>query len=83
MSPAGMAVIFGMLAAAAAYGLWRDFNSGVASDDLYRFERKQSPAGYMAVISGKIFVVGFGIAEVLHALNLCGDPMPTLRTLFG
>jgi hypothetical protein len=83
MSPAGMAAIFGLLAAAAAYGLWRDFSTGVASDDLYRFELKDSPAGYMAVTAGKIFVVGFGVAEVLHALNLCGDPMPTLRGLFG
>jgi hypothetical protein len=83
MSPAGMAVIFGLLAAAAAYGLWRDFNTGVASDDLYRFDREKSPAGYVAVVAGKVFVLGFGAAEILHALNLCGDPMVPLRALFG
>jgi hypothetical protein len=34
-------------------------------------------------MAGKLFVLGFGIAEILHALNLCGDPMVPLRALFG
>ena len=83
MSPAGMAVIFGILAAAAGYGLWRDMKSGVARDEIYSFERDKSPVGFMATMAGKLFVVVFGLAEILHAMNLCGDPMVPLRALFG
>jgi hypothetical protein len=83
MSSTGMAVIFGLLAAAAGYGLWRDFATGVASDDVYRFREDQSPAGFWAITAGKLFVLGFGIAEILHAFGLCGDPMAPLRALFG
>jgi len=78
-----MAIIFGLIAAAAAYGLWRDFATGVASDDLYRFRESENPTGFLAVVAGKFLVLGFGIAEVLHAFDLCGDPMVPLRALFG
>jgi len=82
MSPTGMAAIFGLLASAAGYGLWRDFATGTASDELYRFREDESPMGFWAVVTGKVFVLGFGIAEILHAFNLCGDPMAPLRALF-
>jgi hypothetical protein len=83
MSPTIMALIFGLLAAAAAYGLWRDFATGVASDEIYTFREDESPAGFTAVTAGKMFVLAFGIAEILHACGLCGDPLVPLRALFG
>jgi hypothetical protein len=78
-----MAIIFGILGAAAAYGLWRGHKTGVAGDGLYSFDQDENPIGYAAVMAGKLFVLGFGIAEILHALNLCGDPMAPLRAIFG
>jgi hypothetical protein len=83
MSPTGIAIVFGLLAAAAAYGIRQALITGVAGDGLYRFQRDESPLGFAAVMAGKLFVLGFGIAEILHALNLCGDPMVPLRALFG
>jgi hypothetical protein len=83
MSPTGIAVIFGLLAGAAAYGIRQALVTGVAGDGLYNFDRDESPLGFAAVMLGKMFVLGFGIAEILHALNLCGDPMVPLRALFG
>jgi hypothetical protein len=83
MSSAGIAVIFGLLAAAAAYGIRQALVTGVAGDGLYNFDRDESPLGFAAVMAGKFFVLGFGIAEILHALGLCGDPMVPLRALFG
>jgi hypothetical protein len=50
---------------------------------LYHFRRDESPLGFAAVMAGKLFVLGFGIAEILRALKLCGDPMAPLRALFG
>ena len=83
MSPTGIAVIFGILAAAAGYGLWRDVKTGVARDEIYSFRRDENPVGFMATMAGKLFVMAFGVAEILHAMNLCGDPMVPLRSLFG
>ncbi|HYJ35088.1 MAG TPA: hypothetical protein VEV64_02950 [Rhizomicrobium sp.] len=83
MSPIGMAFIFGLLAVAAAYGLWRSFATGVTSDELHTFREDENPAGFMAVTAGKMFVLVFGVAEVLHAFGLCGDPMAPLRAIFG
>jgi len=62
MSPIGMAFIFGLLAVAAAYGLWRSFATGVTSDELYTFREDENPAGFMAVTAGKMFVLVFGVA---------------------
>jgi hypothetical protein len=83
MSPTGMAILFGLLAVAAGYGLWRSFTTGVTSDEIYTFREDEEPAGFMMVTAGKMFVMAFGIAEVLHAFGLCGDPMEPFRALFG
>ena len=55
----------------------------MTSDEIYAFREDENPAGFMAVTAGKMFVLVFGIAEVLHAFGLCGDPMAPLRALFG
>ena len=78
-----MAVLFGGLAAAAIYGLRRDFVTGVASDDLYRSNRNEQPTGFAAIVAGKLLVVAFGAAEIAHALGLMDDPLLMLRRLFG
>ena len=83
MSPVVKPLIFGLLALAAAYGLWRSFTTGVASDEIYTFREDENPAGFMAATAGKMFVLAFGIAEVLHAFGLCGDPMEPLRAILG
>ena len=78
-----MAAIFGLLGAVAAWAIWRDLETGVSWDSLYRFRADTNPLGFGAVIAGKVFVMGFGIAEILHAFGLIGDPMLVLRALFG
>lgn len=83
MSPAFMAALFGLLAAIAAWSIMRDLAAGVARDELYSFAVSRNPIGFLAVIGGKAFVVGFGIAMILYACGLVGDPMKPLRTLFG
>ena len=83
MSPTGRAIIFGLLAVAAGYGLWRSFTTGVTSDEIYTFREDEEPAGFMLVTAGKMVVMALGIAEVLHAFGLCGDPLEPLRALFG
>jgi hypothetical protein len=81
MSPAWIAVIFTFLAACAAWGIRSAFRTGVAGDGLYRFDRDESPIGFAVLIAGKLLVIGFAAAEILHALKLCGDPVVMLRAL--
>jgi hypothetical protein len=78
-----MAALFGLLAVVAAWSIARDLAAGVAQDDLYSFAVNRNPIGFLAVIGGKVFVVGFGIAMILYACGLVGDPMKALRTLLG
>jgi hypothetical protein len=83
MPPWGMAVIFGGLAAVAAWAIWRDFKTGVSGDSLYRFREDTNPVGFAAVICGKLFVLAFGVAQILYAAGLGDDPMVLLRKIFG
>jgi hypothetical protein len=79
----GMAAIFGILGAIAAWTIRRDLAIGVTGDGLYTFRQDTSPVGFAAVIAGKAFVVAFAIAEILYAAGLGDDPMVLLRRLFG
>jgi len=80
MPPFVLALAIG---ACALYGLRQDLVTGIARDEIYRFNREESPLGYNAVLIGKLLVLGFWAAEVLHAVNLCSDPVDWLRPLFG
>jgi hypothetical protein len=83
MSPVGMAVIFGGLAAIAAWRIHVDLKIGIARDSIYTFRADDNPIGFGAVIAGKALVVAFGVAEILYALGLGDDPMTLLRKFLG
>jgi len=83
MKPIVVFLLFGFLAACAGYGLHRGSVTGVAGDGMYQFDREESPLGYTMVMAGKLTVLIFCLAEILHAMNLCDDPMALLRPLFG
>ena len=83
MSPAFLAAIFGLLAVVASWSIMHDLATGVAQDELYRFGANSNPIGFLAIIAGRVFVVGFGIAMILFACGLIGDPMKSLRALLG
>lgn len=80
MPPLVMALIFGGLALLAGWSIRHDFVTGVASDDLYRFGSDDNPLGFAAIVAGKVFIIGFGAAEVLFACGLIGDPVLALRS---
>ena len=83
MPPAISAVIFSFIAAVAAWSILRDLAAGMAQDDLYRFEADANPIGFLAVIGGKVFAIGFGVAMILYACGLAGDPLKALRSFLG
>ncbi|MEO8894494.1 MAG: hypothetical protein ABI450_01285 [Rhizomicrobium sp.] len=76
-------MIFGGLAAVAAWAIQRDLRIGVARDSIYTFRADENPIGFAAAIAGKAFVVAFGVAQILYALGLGDDPMALLRKIFG
>ncbi|TPJ74904.1 hypothetical protein [Mesorhizobium sp. B2-7-1] len=77
------ATVFGLLALAAVWGIYRSVSSGVAYDDIYRFEIGSNPLGFAFAIASRILIVAFAIAMILHALGFIGDPVSMLRSAFG
>ena len=77
------AIVFAVIAACALYGLRQDLATGVARDRFYRCDRETNPFGYHAIITGKLLVLAFCVAVVLHAMNLGPDPVALLRPVFG
>ncbi|RAZ90450.1 hypothetical protein DPM33_13080 [Mesorhizobium hawassense] len=77
------ATVFGLLALAGVWGICRSLSSGVAYDDIYRFEIDSNPLGFAFTIASRVLIVAFAIAMVLHALGFIDDPMSMLRSMFG
>jgi hypothetical protein len=79
----GMAALLGLLGAVAGWAIWRDLKAGISGDDLYRFREDSNPLGFAAMIAGKLFVLAFGVAQILYAAGWGDDPMLLLRKIFG
>jgi hypothetical protein len=71
--------IFASMAVIAAWSILNDLSTGVARDELYRFSLDTNPLGFVAIIGGKMFVIVFAIAMILHAFGLAGDPVKALQ----
>lgn len=80
MPPYVIALIFGALGLAAAWGIQRDLVTGVSNDEWRRYSLGQNPFAYMLAVFAKIFVLFFCAGEVLHAFGLVGDPVVAIRT---
>ncbi|MCA0045455.1 hypothetical protein LB577_00570 [Mesorhizobium sp. B283B1A] len=78
-----IATVFGLLALAAVWGIYRSLSSGVANDGIYRFDVDKNPLGFALVIASRTLIIAFAVAVILHALGLIGDPVSMLRSLFG
>ena len=83
MPPFVMALVFAPVGACALYALRQDLVAGFACHRNHRFTRQDSPLGYWLILAGKAWILVFCMAEILHAMNLCGDPVAWLRPLFG
>ena len=77
-----IALIFGGLAVVAGWAIYRDLKVGISGDGMYRFREDGNQVGYAALIGGKIFVLAFGVAEILFTIGLGDDPM-LLRQIFA
>jgi hypothetical protein len=79
MAPKDLAYVFVPLGILAAWGFIRALRRGVAtSDGMWTFTAADNPIGYTAAMAGKLFVAGFGLAELLFAADLIGDPFAAL-----
>jgi len=77
------ATVFGLLALAAVWGIYRSLSTGVAYDGIYRFEIDSNPLGFAFAIASRVLIIAFAIAMILHALGLIGDSVAILRSMFG
>ncbi len=74
---------FGFVAFAAAWSILTDLVTGVAGDRKYDLRLNSHPVSYIAIICGKVAVMGFAVAEILHTFDLVGDPELALRAIIG
>jgi hypothetical protein len=80
MRPAYVALFFWVLAACAAFGIVKSWRTGVATNP-FTWRRDENPGMFMMVILGRVFLIGFAIAETLYALGLTGDPVAALQSV--
>jgi hypothetical protein len=83
MPPWFMALLFGSLAAIAVWSIRHDLVTGVASDDIWRFNADSNPGGYWSLLVGKAFVVVYGLATIGWALGLNANPFLMLKAALG
>lgn len=80
MRPGYIALVFWFLSACAVFGISKSLRTGVAADETVAYRRDQNPCMFMMVISGKMAVFPFAIAETLYAFGLTGDPVAAIRS---
>lgn len=57
MSPWLIALILGLLAIAAVFGIYLASATGVGNDGIWKFELDENPLGFFVVLGGKVFVL--------------------------
>jgi hypothetical protein len=79
MPPYVMALVFGALGLIAAWAIRRDLRSGWLMDGIYTVRRDDNPLWFAGMIVFKVGVVCFGVAEILFACGLIGDPFLAIK----
>ena len=79
MAPAYTAIIFGILALAAIWGIRQNISSGTASSRGWTCTIDDNPIGFCLIVCGKAVCLGFSITMIFHAFGLAGDPVAHIR----
>lgn len=74
MAPANLAYVFVPLGIVAGFAVARDIQTGESSSRGWTFTAADNPLGYLAAISGKLFMVGLGGAYLLFSAGVVDDP---------
>ncbi len=75
-----MAPVFGFLGLLAVWGIDNTLKTGTTSSmGGWSFRRDDDPVGFSLMIFVKACFVVFGLAEILFALGLAGDPFMAIQ----
>ena len=75
-----MTLVFGFLGLMAAWGIYNALKTGTTSSmGGWSFRRDDDPVGFSLMIFVKACFVVFGLAEILFALGLAGDPFKAIQ----
>src|SRR6202035_2270060 len=78
MAPAYTAIIFGILALAAIWGIRQNISSGTASSRGWTCTIEDNPIGFCLIVCGKAVCLGFSIT--IHAFGLPATLSPISNT---
>jgi hypothetical protein len=77
-----MASVFGIMALAAAWGVYSSLSTGMTRSEFAPYQVDRDPAGFYLVVTGKFFVMLLCIAIVLHAAGLSAtDPLAMMKQI--
>ena len=79
MAPACTAIIFGILALAAIWGIRQNISSGTASSRGWTSTIHDNPVGFCLIVCGKAVCLGLLITMIFHAFGLAGDPVARIK----
>ena len=80
MPPVFIALVFGFLGVMAAWGICNALKTGAASSiSGWAFQLDKNPVGFSLIVAMKGCFVIFGIAEILYAFGLVGDPFKAIQ----
>jgi hypothetical protein len=79
MPPVVMALIFAPLALISGWSILRAIHTGQIRDEAWTVQGA-NPGGFALGIAGRALVCAFGVAEVLYAFGLTGDPIRMFTT---
>ena len=80
MPPWIIASVFGLVAIAAVWGIYRGLATGITDRGLWKFKVDESPLGFFLTLLVKAVVLCFAVAVVLHVVGLSSfDPIIETR----
>jgi len=77
------AAVFAPLGALAIWSFLNDLKTGVARDEMWRFNADSNPGGYAVIVVSKVLIVILCGAETLYGLNLIPEPIKLLKAGLG
>ena len=81
MHPWIAAGVLGCFAVLAACSLARALREGVASSFVREYHMSEDPVGYALCVLGELGIVVLGIATVLYAFGIVGNPFAAIDAM--
>jgi hypothetical protein len=81
MNPWFAAAILGCLGVLATFSVVRGLREGVARSFVREYRIEENPISYTICLLGDVGMIAFGVASVLYALGIIGNPAGAISAI--